>query len=86
MQSFVKIKPCELTISLCHLLILVSHGLFATFYVANVSFNAIRENKILSKISEAVHNLDIMRWLGSFKQNIFTAEKGQLCEETWTAI
>ena len=28
----------------------VNHALFAIFYVPNVSFNAIRENKILAKI------------------------------------
>ena len=52
MQSFVKIKSSQngkITLSftyeskLCH-----SCG----FYVANMSFNAIRENKILAKISD----------------------------------
>ena len=38
--------------SLCRLLIYVNHALVANFNVANMSFNAIRENKILAKISE----------------------------------
>ena len=37
---------------LCHLLMKVNHVMIANFYVANMSFNAIRENKILAKISE----------------------------------
>ena len=35
---------------LCHLLMRVNHDIVANFYVANISFNAIRENKILAKI------------------------------------
>ena len=38
--------------SLCHLLMKVNHVIVANFYVANMSLNAIRENKILAKISE----------------------------------
>ena len=38
--------------SLCHLLMKVSRVIAAKFYVANMSFNAIHENKILVKISE----------------------------------
>ena len=38
--------------SLCHLLMKVNCIVVAIFYVANMSFNAIRENKILAKISE----------------------------------
>ena len=38
--------------SLCRLLIYVNHALVANFNVAIMSFNAIRENKILAKISE----------------------------------
>ena len=38
--------------SLCLLLIQVNHALIADFNVTNMSFNAIRENKILAKISE----------------------------------
>ena len=39
--------------SLCHLLIKVNHAQVASyFYVANMSLNAIRDNKILPKISE----------------------------------
>ena len=37
--------------SFCRLLILVNHALVVIFNVANMSFNAIRENKILAKIS-----------------------------------
>ena len=38
---------------LCHLLMKVNHVIVAIFfYVANMSFNAIRENRILAKISE----------------------------------
>ena len=37
---------------LCHLLMKVNHVMIGNFYVANMSFNAIRENKILAKISE----------------------------------
>ena len=38
--------------SLCRLLVYVNHALVANFNVANMSFNAIRENKFLAKISE----------------------------------
>ena len=38
--------------SLCRLLIWVNHALVANFNVANISFNAIFENKILAKIPE----------------------------------
>ena len=38
--------------SVCHLLMKVYHVIVANFYVANMSLNAIRENKILAKISE----------------------------------
>ena len=41
-----------MAISLCHLLMKVNHAIVANFYVANMSFNTIRENKILAKISE----------------------------------
>ena len=36
----------------CHLLMRVNHVIVAIFYVDNMSFNAIRENKILAKISQ----------------------------------
>ena len=36
----------------CHLLMKVNHVTVANFNVANIYFNAIRENKILAKISE----------------------------------
>ena len=36
----------------CHLLMKVNHVIVANFYVTNMSFNAICENKILAKISE----------------------------------
>ena len=38
--------------SRCHLLMKVNHVIVANFNVANMTFNAIRENKILAKISE----------------------------------
>ena len=38
--------------SLCHLLMEVNHALVAVFNVTNMSFNAICENKIVTKISE----------------------------------
>ena len=37
---------------LCHLLMKVNHVMIVNFYVGNMSFNAIHENKILAKISE----------------------------------
>ena len=37
--------------SLCRLVILVNHALVTNFDVANMSFNVIRENKVLAKIS-----------------------------------
>ena len=52
MRSFVKLNPREMVNSHCRFLIYVSHALVAIFNVANMSFNAIRENKILAKISE----------------------------------
>ena len=38
--------------SLCHLLMKVNHAIVAIFSIANMSFNTIRENIILAKISE----------------------------------
>ena len=38
--------------SLCHLPMKVNHVIVANFYVTNKSFNTIRENRILAKISE----------------------------------
>ena len=35
--------------SLCHLLMKVNHVIVANFYIANMSFNAIHENKFLAK-------------------------------------
>ena len=52
MRSFVKFNPREMAILFCHLLMKVNHVIVAIFYVANMSFNAIRENKILAKIFE----------------------------------
>ena len=45
-------RPHEFTKSLCRFLTWVNHALVASFNVANKFFNAIRENKILAKISE----------------------------------
>ena len=41
-----------MVLTLCHLRLMVNHALDVKFYVANMSNNAIRENKILAKISE----------------------------------
>ena len=49
MRSIVKIYSRNAEITL--LLIYVYYALVANFSVANMSFNAIRENKILAKIS-----------------------------------
>ena len=55
--------------SLCHLLI-VNHVIDANFYLANMSFNAFHENKILTKISEfTVHAADYP-CLGLFQKKI----------------
>ena len=47
--SFVKLKPLQ---NHCRLLVSVNHAQSLIFDVANMSFNAIHENKILTKISE----------------------------------
>ena len=53
--------------SLCRLLIYVYHTKVTNFYVANMSFNAIRENKILAKISEfTVANFVIIIYMPYF--------------------
>ena len=53
MRSFVKIKPSRIgDITLSFTDISKSCIVRDFFYVASVSFNAIRENKILAKISE----------------------------------
>ena len=52
--NFAYAKSCEnkvLQKSFSPLLILVNHALVTNFNVANMSFNTIRENKILAKIS-----------------------------------
>ena len=46
---------------LCHLLMKVNHVIVANFYISNMSFNAIRENKILAKISEFTVCIAIVR-------------------------
>ena len=52
MRSFVKIKSWRNSEIILSLLIKVNHAFVAIFNVANTSFNAILENKILTKISE----------------------------------
>ena len=52
MRSFVKIKSLQKG-EITHLLMKVNRVIVANFYVANMSFNAIRENKILAEISES---------------------------------
>ena len=55
MHFYVKKNPREMAKSLCHLLNMkVNYVIVASFYVANISFNTIRENKILAKISESI--------------------------------
>ena len=56
MRSFVKIKPSrngKITLSFIDI---GKHCLSRDFYIINKSFNAIRENKILAKISESTVN------------------------------
>ena len=45
-------NPREMAKSLCRLLMKVTHVIVAICYDANMSFNTIRENNILAKISE----------------------------------
>ena len=52
MQSLVKMKSSRNGEITCHILMMVNHVIVANFYIANMSFNTIRENKILMKISE----------------------------------
>ena len=49
--------------SLCRLVIYVNHALVANFNVANMSFNAIRESKILTKLSEFMVHVHLTGWL-----------------------
>ena len=51
MRSFAKIKSRKM-VSHGHLLMKVNHDIVANFYFANMSFNAVRKNKILTKISK----------------------------------
>ena len=46
-----KINPREMTKSFCRLLIQVNHAFVAIFNVANMSFNAIRENRFSPKFA-----------------------------------
>ena len=50
-EGFIFAKLRDMEKSFCRLLILVNHALVANLNVASMSFNAIRENKILAKIS-----------------------------------
>ena len=47
-----KLNSRDMSRSLCRLLLYVNHVLFAYFNIAKMSFNDIRENKILAKIYE----------------------------------
>ena len=52
MRNFVKIKSSrngKITLSFT---VEVNHVIVANFYIANMSFNTFRENKILANISE----------------------------------
>ena len=50
-----------MTKSLCRLLIQVNLALVAIFHITHMSFNANRENKILTKISESTVALQLTR-------------------------
>ena len=52
MRSFVKIKPSRIGDIILLFADICKSCPVRDFYVANVSFNAIRENKFLAKISE----------------------------------
>ena len=52
MRSFVKIKPSQNGEIILSFTDLANHAQVGNFNVTNVSFNAIRENKILAKFSE----------------------------------
>ena len=47
-----KENPREMAKTFCRLLLQVNQAYVAIFNVANMSFNAIRKNKILAQISE----------------------------------
>ena len=49
--------------------------LWRIFYVENMSFNAIRENKILAKISEFTVLILIMQYVHNVWSNIFFIRK-----------
>ena len=52
MRKFMKIKPSRMAKSLCRFADEGNHALVANLNVANIPFNAIRENKNLAKISD----------------------------------
>ena len=52
MRSFVKLNPPEMAKLFCLLLRKVNHATVANVCIAKMSFNTIRENKILEKIYE----------------------------------
>ena len=49
MRSFVKLNLREMAKSFCRYLIQVNHAFVAILNVANMSFDAFRDNKILAK-------------------------------------
>ena len=70
----------------CHLLMKVNHVIIANFYVANMYFNAIRENKILAKISEFTVCLQLLierdglfQNLIRFQDNVVSHREDLLC-------
>ena len=66
--------------SLCSLLIWVYHVVVTIFKVANMPFNAIRENKILAKISELTVHVHLCK--RTFRVNVIISllyDQGYTC-------
>ena len=55
----------------CQLLMKVNHVIVANFYVANMSFNTFRENKILAKISKFI----VVCWLSGCRVCVYVFVK-----------
>ena len=70
----------------CHLLMKVNYVIIAIVYVANMSFNPFRENKILAKISEFIVGLQLLterdclfQNLIRFQDNVVSLREDLLC-------
>ena len=61
-DGFIFAKLREKAKSLCHLLMKVNHVIITNFYVANISFNAIRENF-------RIHS-NVVAWVQFFQDRI----------------